>query len=360
MQPKNSLDIKCALKRENFSLNINVTLPQIGITAIIGDSGAGKSSLLRFVAGLMHAKGHCIFNGMPWQSDKIIIPVHKRQLGFVFQSSALFDFKTVHKNIFYGYNRTKNSLFNPQEIIALLKLEPLLTQYPWQLSGGEKQRVALARAVLTSAQLLLLDEPLASVDMTHKQLILQFIKHVNKQYGIPILYVSHSLEEVATLADHTLLLEKGRVLLSAPTDEVIDHIMNQLDSSTTTIFSLISGKAKPQQNLLKIHVGKDTLLQPLNSSHKIAVTQSNIKVKIYAKDISISLHKPKATSVLNCLSCIINKITHEQDQGQVKIALAWQGFTLYAVISVYSYQQLKLTVGQHVYALVKAVSLRHI
>ncbi|HQT30595.1 MAG TPA: molybdenum ABC transporter ATP-binding protein [Thiobacillus sp.] len=196
-----------------FSLDLELQFPSRGVTALFGHSGSGKTTLLRLIAGLMRAPGRLTVNGETWQDDTTFLPTHRRALGYVFQEASLFPHLSVRANLEYGMTRVPPAERTLQwdAVIGWLGLAPLIAQQPHQLSGGQRQRVAIGRALLSSPRLLLMDEPLAALDAPARDEILPCLDRLHRELAIPILYVSHSADEVARLADHLVCLEGGRV-----------------------------------------------------------------------------------------------------------------------------------------------------
>ena len=206
-------------------MNVDLNLPARGITAIFGTSGSGKTTLLRVLAGLeLQARGRISLQGEVWQdsTQNLFKPTHQRGLGYVFQEASLFEHLNVADNLKFGFNRTPlaQRKLGWDQTIELLGISRLLARWPQQLSGGERQRVAIARALAASPQILLMDEPLASLDAGRKADILPYLERLQGELGIPILYVSHAIDEVARLADHLGLLVDGKVDASGPTNEL--------------------------------------------------------------------------------------------------------------------------------------------
>jgi len=210
-----SIQAKFRLQRGGFLLDAGFEAPSSGVTAVLGPSGCGKTTLLRCISGLERApEGVLSVQGELWQDSAggVFLPVHRRPLGYVFQEASLFPHLSVHGNLEYGWKRTQEERrVGFDEAVALTGIEGLLQRRPEGLSGGERQRVAIARALLTSPRLLLMDEPLSALDQASKGEILPYLERLHEQLTMPILYVSHALEEVARLADHLVLMEEGRV-----------------------------------------------------------------------------------------------------------------------------------------------------
>ncbi|HEY1392919.1 MAG TPA: molybdenum ABC transporter ATP-binding protein, partial [Methylibium sp.] len=203
------------LARPGFALELDCILPGGGVTALFGPSGCGKTTVLRALAGLERAKGRVVVNGEVWQDDasKAFVPTHRRAIGYVIQEPTLFPHLDVRRNLVYGLRRIppQQRRIGMDRALSLLGIGHLLDRAPSSLSGGERQRVAIARALLTSPQLLLMDEPLAALDAARKAEILPYLERLHVELRMPIVYVTHSMEEVARLVDHLVLMESGRV-----------------------------------------------------------------------------------------------------------------------------------------------------
>jgi molybdate transport system ATP-binding protein len=196
-----------------FRLKVSLHIPPKGITALVGPSGAGKTSLLRAIAGLTRLPGKVVMDGEVWQEGRRFVPVHQRALGMVFQESSLLSHLSVKDNLMFGFRRTlEPKTMSLDEVVPLLGLEPLIGRSTDNLSGGERQRVALGRALLSQPRLLLMDEPLSSLDAQSRADILPFLEALHRTLSIPVLYVSHDAEEVARLADHVVSLKAGQII----------------------------------------------------------------------------------------------------------------------------------------------------
>jgi len=220
------IDINIEKKYKNFHINIKYTCEDIDITALSGRSGAGKTSVINMISGLCKPdKGHIIINNkcVYNSSKKINIPPEKRRFGYVFQEARLFPHMSVMSNLTYGMKLVpaKKRYINIDHVIDLLDLAKVLNRRPAKLSGGEKQRVAIGRALLTSPYLLLMDEPLASLDQSRKHEVLPFIKKLSTELSIPVLYVSHNMEEISAIAKKILVLIQGALKVSGNIEEII-------------------------------------------------------------------------------------------------------------------------------------------
>lgn len=358
---KKDLEICFKSQLGDFYLDVDVTLPGRGVTAIFGRSGSGKTTLLRCVAGLHKVvNADCFFAGECWQHATTFLPTHKRPIAYVFQESSLFPHLTVLKNLEYGCKRIKPRIgggeFN--HIVELLGLKSLLSRRPVSLSGGERQRVAIARALLLKPKLLLMDEPLASLDTQRKHEVLSYLEKVRDEFNIPCLYVSHSMDEVARLADHVLVLEGGKVVRQGHVDEVL-----RLDSGIHGLqdapFSLLHARVinpSDEQHLAVLEVDDLYLRMPALD----VGTGQELRLRLYAKDISICLDKPEHSSILNIIPCYVTLIEEMSGQhlaSQSRVHLQWGQSHIWAQITTYSCKQLNLDEGMLVYAQIKAVSV---
>lgn len=340
----------------SLTLNVNVNLPAKGVTAIFGRSGAGKSSLINLIAGLSTAQSGTIelndrilFNSQ----KKINLPPEKRHIGYVFQEHRLFPHYSVEKNLKYGCKRLNMEHF--LQIIKLLGIEHLLNRYPSSLSGGEKQRVAIGRALLSSPDILLMDEPLSALDLPRKQELLNYLSKLATQLNIPILYVTHSLDEIIRLADYLLLLNNGKVL-------TFDSVINVWHSSVFSDWkpsneqiSLLELPVKTRQadyNMLGLSLNEQMLWINEHPRHQIG---DKLRITIASRDVSISLDKPNGSSIRNSLKGIICQINKHLDH--VDIAVNVENHPIWSSISLWAFDELAITQGQEVYLQVKSVSL---
>lgn len=355
-----SLHIRLRLERGSFCLDINDTLPTTGITAVFGPSGAGKTTLLRCLAGLeTSAEGTLTRGAVTWQDHtrKLFVPSHQRGVGMVFQESRLFDHMSVRANLEYGFRRTpaEQRRIAFQEVAAALHLDPLLDRTPAQLSGGERQQVALGRTLLASPQLLLLDEPLSAMDRALKDAIMQFLVQLPKRMGIPILYVSHTLEEVIRLADNLLLLEEGKV---SGHGRLVD-MFRRLDSSLALrddAGAVLEAKILAHDDHYHLST-LDFAHQHLFVSRLAEPIGTILRLHIQARDVSLTLHPPADSTILNILPCTITALASGRIPAQKLIKLDVAGQALLARITRKSCDQLGLKPGLKVYAQIKSVAL---
>ncbi|MGB3620345.1 MAG: molybdenum ABC transporter ATP-binding protein [Ketobacter sp.] len=341
-----------------FNLDVKLTLPAQGITAIFGPSGSGKTTLLRCIAGLIpvpHAK--LIVNGMHWQDGSSTMPTHKRPLGYVFQESSLFPHLTAKKNLEYARKRAddSSSMVLYHRVVALMDLEPVLQQYPAQLSGGERQRVAIARALLINPKLLLMDEPLASLDPARKREIMPYLERLHTEFHLPILYVSHSIDEVTKLADHLVLLERGRVVTHGPVTEVVAQSEFTLHSGVDTgiIVEARVVERDSRWHLTRVAFSGGTLWVRDAGDEEDQV----VRIRILARDISLALDNHSDSSILNRLQGRITQIIEDKDPAMALVWMQVGSVTLIARITQRSAHHLELQKGVKVWAQIKSVAV---
>ncbi len=342
-----------------FQLAVDLALPGAGVTVLFGPSGSGKTMLLRCIAGLIKAPlGFLQINSEVWQDNEqgIFLPTHKRSLGYVFQEANLFPHLSVAGNLQFGLKRiaktTKQA--NLPHILELLGIAHLLDRMPDRLSGGERQRVAIARALALNPNILLMDEPLASLDFKRKQEILPFLSRLHSELNIPLLYVTHSQQEVAQLADHLVIMDEGKVLASGPISETLSRLDVPLaqDRDASTVWQASVTNHETEYHLTRAAFDGGTLSLP-SLSTKVGTP---LRVQIYARDVSIALQEPTATSILNVLPAVITGIT-DDDSGHSVVRLQIGNQALLAHITRKSRISLDLCIGMPVYVQIKGTSI---
>jgi molybdate transport system ATP-binding protein len=347
---------------KSFLLDIEATIPGQGITAIFGPSGSGKTSFLRCVAGLEKANlGHLTVNADVWQSTTAFVPPHKRSLGYVFQEASLFDHLTVMGNLAYAIKRAKQKPNDErlEQVINVMDIKALLTQMPNQLSGGEKQRVAMARAILKQPSLLLMDEPLASLDSARKQEILHYLEQLHSHFNTPILYVSHSVEEVVRLADHVLLMEQGKIIAQGSPTELFSRLDLSLGAGNEigSILECTVIEKDNQWDLIRFGFNGGVLMLPDNGQFQQNSQQKNQRVRVLASDVSITLSAHTDTSIVNLLSARVAEIVDDKNPAMSLVKLQMGSSYLLSRLTKKSVHQLDLKVGMSVWAQIKSAAV---
>lgn len=347
----------------DFSLDIKCTI-DTRVAALFGPSGAGKSTLLAMIAGLLTPdSGHlyiddeCLFDS----GRGINVPIHQRHIGMVFQESRLFPHLNVENNLQYGYKllSKRSRRISINRVVDLLEIGHLLTQKPHQLSGGEKQRVALGRALLISPRLLLLDEPLASLDTRLKQQILPFLLRVKNELNIPMIYVSHAIDEVLYLTSQIAVMEQGRLLAFGPFNEVIHHQQVLALAHTLGLENVLHAKIlekEIEQAYLSALIGSQLLYIPLNNPDLHAIS-GNITLSIAASNIALSLKQVSGVTIQNQLACTVSAIEHFTTRTLVTLTLQDTTQQLIAEVTARSVQDLQIGIGTKLYCLIKTQSI---
>ena len=328
-----------------------------GVCTIFGDSGAGKTTFLRCLIGLESCTGNITFQGQQWlgsdANNKVhTLAVEDRNIGVVFQEPRLFPHLNVQQNLELAVRKAKNCTFTINHLAEKLGFTDLLSHQTTQLSGGQKQRIAIARALLTNPQLLVMDEPLSSLDVTSKRLLLPFLKQISEQ--IPILYITHSEHELFYLSKQMLLVNDGEVeAIGEPQKLFLDSHLSLIKFAQQGLILTVLVKEYDQQEaLIKGCLDGQTLYV----SAERAPTTSQIQVKINSRDVIVALQPIEGSSLLNCLLAQI--VDYSQDnQKAVVLTLKVQSQCIYAYITLRSFNKLKLTVGSRVYAHVKTMSI---
>jgi molybdate transport system ATP-binding protein len=348
--------------KKSFNLDIDIEIPGQGITAIFGESGSGKTSLLRCIAGLeKNASGWLSVNGECWQSASVFIPTHKRSLGYVFQEASLFEHLTVLGNLRYAIKRSKQiasvDLFN--QVVSVMGIEGILKQFPQQLSGGEKQRVAIARALLSQPKLLLMDEPLASLDTTRKLGILPYLERLRSSFNIPILYVSHAVDEIVRLADHAVIMRQGKVIAQGGITELFSRVDLPLgvNNEVGAILECKVVQRDKQWHLMQVAFNGGELWLP-NVENKQFHSQSKTqRIRVFASDVSLTLTPHTDSSILNVLSGQIVEIINDHDPAMSLVRLKIGESYLLARLTQKSLQNLTLTLGKNVWIQIKSAAI---
>lgn len=354
-----SLHLALTLQHPEFALAVDLTLPARGITALFGHSGSGKTTLLRALAGLERtARGHVRLGDTVWQDDAqgVFVPPHQRAIGYVFQEASLFDHLSVSDNLNFGLKRTPPAQrqFQLTEVADWLGIHHLLSRSTAGLSGGERQRIAIARALLTSPALLLMDEPLAALDLKRKQEILPYLERLHRELVIPMIYVSHAPDEVARLADYLVVLEQGQVRTEGP-------LLSTL--ARTDLPPIFADDAGVVIEAMLIAHEEDDLSCLVFDGQEIRVPRrpesvgSRLRCRIHARDISLAITPPQGSSILNIFSGQVAETCASSTPGQVLVKVMVGDTPLLARITERSRRELGLQPGTPVWAQVKAVAL---
>lgn len=358
-----SIDFRFRLDWPGFSLDVDLSLPGRGVSGLFGHSGSGKTTLLRCIAGLERAAhGYLSVKGDVWQDDGHWRPVHQRPIGYVFQEASLFPHLDVIGNLRFGMKRVKTAGAGKaalethlERAIDLLGIEHLLKRRPGHLSGGERQRVGIARALALDPQLLLMDEPLAALDLKRKFEILPYLERLHDELAVPILYVSHAPDEVARLADHLVLLENGRVAASGPLAATLaraDLPPAFADDAGVVLDTVLAAHEADGLSRLEFPGGHLYVAQRGDAIGR------RLRCRIHARDVSLALSAATDSSILNRLPATVSDIVATDTPGHVivRVELAGGG-ALLARITERSRAQLGLAAGVSVWAQVKAVAL---
>ena len=347
-----------------FHLQTRLELPDEGVTVLFGPSGSGKTTLLRCLAGLERSPtGTLKFGDTVWQDEAqgIFVPVHKRSIGLVFQEPRLFPHLSVRSNLLYGFKRIpspERRIFL-DEVVDVLDIAHLLDRRPNFLSGGEGQRVAIGRALLTSPKLLLMDEPLASLDTQRKRELLPYIRRLQTKWQIPIVYVSNSLGEILQLVDTMVLLKQGKVVAQGPVDEVFSQLelRNHIDPKAVgAVLDTTVADHEPEFGLTRLQFMGHQLYVP----RQLAEVGQAIRLHIHSNDVSVVTSQPNnQTSVLNILEAKVMEVgALDASRYSVDIKLD-VGQPILATITRKSLARLNIAVGQKVYAHIKAIKTVH-
>jgi molybdate transport system ATP-binding protein len=352
------IEARFGLRYPGFELDVDLRLPAGGVSALFGPSGSGKTTCLRCFAGLEPGcSGRIAVGGDLWQDSAAgsFVPPHRRPFGFVFQDARLFSHLTVRGNLRYAMRRADGpEPVGFEEVVRLLDIGDLLERRTDRLSGGERQRCAIARALLTRPRLLLLDEPLAALDEARKAELLPYLERLRDALSIPMIYVSHSMREVARLADHLVLLERGRVQASGDVTAITARIDLELSDDDQAGVVLLARCAAHDADfaLTRVQFDGGQLWLP-----RIACEIGRaLRVRVAASDVSLALEQPRATSILNVLPATV-AARRDDERGRTLIQLDLGGTALLARVTRRSATVLGLTAGQQVFAQVKGAAV---
>ena len=351
------VDIEQQLGAFRLSVAFRAEAPIVGL---FGRSGAGKTSVVNAIAGISRPKrGSIVVDGKRLfdAAHDIDLAPEMRRVGYVFQDALLFPHLDVSANLLYGHRlrRPAERFIDREKVIELLGIGPLLARRPAALSGGEKQRVAIGRALLAQPRILLMDEPLASLDGARRMEILAYIERLRDDLGIPIVYVTHSVAEITRLADRIVVLSNGKSAASGAIGEVMDRLEYEGAAEGFEAASIVEAR-------VAAHDGDDSLSTLAFDGGELVVPGVDLavgaraRVRILARDVSLSIHKPAGISVLNVLRAHVESVSESGDPV-IDVRLAVGRATLVARITRRSARELGIASGQSLYALVKTASL---
>lgn len=356
------IQIQANTQLGDFKLDVDLTLPARGVSVLFGPSGCGKTTVLRAIAGLEpRVRGVLHIAGEVWQDEVTFVPPHLRGVGMVFQQPSLFAHLSVAQNLQFGLKRTPQNQrrVSYERALDLLGIAGLMSRKPAQLSGGEQQRVAIARALLASPTLLLLDEPLAALDAPRKAELLPYLAQLNRELNIPMVYVTHAMDEVSQLADYLVLMSAGQVIAQGDLASTLARpdLPAQFADERSTILDTRVVELNADFHLTRLafgHDGNGGELWVPSKQHQLGQAQ---RLRIMARDISIATTDEVHSSIVNRLPARITALLPTIHPAHVLVQLSVHGVMLTAQITALSQARLQLAVGQAVWAQVKAVAL---
>ncbi len=353
-----SLSVDIRLTQGSFALDVRFDALS-GVTVLFGRSGAGKTSVIKAVAGLVRPDAGRIALGdrvLYDASTPVNVPVHRRRLGYVFQEGRLFPHMTVRENLNYGPRVQGKDATGHTRIVDLLGIGDLLDRRPGGLSGGEAQRVAIGRALLAKPDMLLMDEPLAALDAARKAEILPYLERLRTETGVPILYVSHNMAEVARLASHVVVLENGRVLRSGPATEVFSDpalatVIGVRDTGALIPAEVIS---HAEDGVTELRASGGALFLPrINAAPGTA-----LRVRVLAQEVILARDRPEGLSALNILPVVVIALRQGEGPG-VMVQLQLGDDVLLARVTRRSAAALELKEGAKLWAVLKSLAVAH-
>lgn len=352
-----TIDARFKLDWPGFSLDVDLTLPGRGVSALFGHSGSGKTTLLRCLAGLERAAhGRLCFKGEIWQDEHHWLPTHRRPLGYVFQEASLFPHLSVLGNLDFGRKRASTvNRIALEQAIELLGIGHLLQRKPDGLSGGERQRVAIARALAAGPQILLMDEPLAALDLKRKQEILPYLERLHDQLEIPVIYVSHAPDEVARLADHIVALDSGRVVAAGPLAETLARIdlPIRLGEDVGVVIEASIDEIDADWQLMRVAFAGGSLW----TRQRDLPPGRRVRVRVLARDVSLAIDEPGRSSIQNVLPARVEAIAADEHPGLLLVRVTVGASRLVARVTRRSADQLGIAPGSAVHVQVKSVAL---
>jgi len=360
MSGSDALQVRLQFTRSDFALDVDLTLPGSGISVLFGPSGSGKTSVLRGVAGLERAaKGLVHIASAVWQDDQngIFLPPWQRDLGYVFQEASLFEHLDVEKNLAFGLQRSgkPGGAQALQQAIELLGIGHLLRRQASQLSGGERQRVAIARALATQPRLLLLDEPLAALDLARRQEILPWLEKMRDELRIPMLYVTHAADELVRLADHLVVLEQGKVKATGAVSDVLSNIDNPAivgDEAGVLLRGTVARRDAQWHLAEVVFEGGAVWVRDTGLA-----TGDAVRLRVLARDVSLAIEDPQGSSIQNQMQGHIEAMVEDVHPSQALVRVRCGSVAILARVTRRALHTLGVAQGSPVWAQVKSVAV---
>jgi molybdate transport system ATP-binding protein len=353
-----AVEARFAVAWGDFALDVDLRLPGRGVTALFGRSGSGKTTVLRCLAGLERAPvGRLLVGGDVWQDEDAarFLPAHRRPIGVVFQESSLFPHLSVRGNLEFGRRRIPiaERRVALEQAIELLGIAHLLDRVPANLSGGERQRVAIARALAVSPRLLLMDEPLAALDVARRREILPYLERLHDELAIPVVYVSHAPEEVARLADHLVLLDNGRAVAEGPISEMLTRLDLPLahEDEAEAIVEVEVLEHDEDWHLTTLTFAGG----PFTVTRRDLPVGGRARLRIVARDVSLTRERQQGTSILNVFAARVLDVAAE-GPGLVLVRLDIAGTVILSRVTRRSAAALGLAPNVEVFAQIKSVA----
>jgi molybdate transport system ATP-binding protein len=352
------IEARLRLSRADFLLDVELALPGQGVSALFGPSGCGKTTVLRVLAGLERAAGRVALEGELWQDDAqgLFVPAHRRAIGYVIQEAALFPHLDVRGNLDYARRRAGTARVVLEPVVDLLGIGKLMPRRPETLSGGERQRVAIARALAAAPRLLLMDEPLAALDAARKAELLPYLERLQRELALPIVYVSHAIDEVARLAQQLVLLERGRVVAAG----ALGEMMARLDLPTArgegagVVLDAVLAERDAQWQLVRLQVEHGFSVWARDPGFEIGRA---LRLRLLARDVSLTQAPQAGTSIGNQLRGTVEAIADDEHPALALVRVRVGASPVVARLTRRSAHALGLHAGMPVWAQVKTVAL---
>ena len=357
MPAKDTIETRFRLDWPGFSLDADLSLPGRGVTALFGHSGSGKTTFLRCIAGLERpSHGRMVFKGNVWQDDSRWLPTHQRPIGYVFQEASLFPHLSVLGNLRFGLKRSATAArIGLEQAVELLGIGHLLDRKPDTLSGGERQRVGIARALAVGPEILLMDEPLAALDLKRKQEILPYLERLHDELAIPIIYVSHSPDEVARLADYIVAMDGGRVVAHGPLGATLARLdlPIRLGEDAGVVLDATVGTVDSEWHLARVDFPGGSLW----TRDRDVPAGKRVRVRVLARDVSLAVHEPGPSSIQNVLEGTVESLGDDDHPGLLLVRVQVGPSHLVARLTRRSAAQLGIAPGLSVSVQIKSVAL---